>query len=129
MKRGRSAWCVEEDRGACAARSAKHREVVDRSAGRTARVTRACADSKSELARRAATSSRLLTMATAKVSMYEYKLNLCTYTHIHITAKSRSLSLFFFFVNFNLCYLHITHRQFLLVVYLKDRRYARLRSN
>lgn len=70
-KRERSAWCVEEGRGACAVQSARHREAVDRSAGRTARVIRACADSKSELARRAATNSRLPTTATAKVSMYE----------------------------------------------------------
>lgn len=71
MKKEKSAWYAEEDRGACAVQSVKHRVVVDRSAERTARVTRVCADSKSELARRAATNSRLPTTATAKVSMYK----------------------------------------------------------
>lgn len=44
MRRERSAWCVEEDQGACAALSARHQEVVVQSAGRTAKVTKICAD-------------------------------------------------------------------------------------
>jgi len=62
---------VEEDRGVCAVQSVKHRVVVDQSVERTARVTRACVDSKSELAKKAVTNSQLPTTATAKVSMYK----------------------------------------------------------
>jgi len=45
--------------------------VVDQSAERMARVTKAFADSKSELARRAVMNSRLPTTVTAKVNMYK----------------------------------------------------------
>jgi len=45
--------------------------VVDQFAERMARVTKAFADSKSELARRAVMNSRLPTTVTAKVNMYK----------------------------------------------------------